>query len=65
MVEEYLQLGREIAECHVEFILIHPFRERNGRLLRLLFDALSVQAGIGLRDYSLWGEHKRCSDGQQ
>ncbi|MEG3133343.1 Fic family protein [Rouxiella sp. T17] len=47
-----------LAECHVEFILIHPFREGNGRLSRLLFDALSVQAGTGLLDYSLWDEHK-------
>lgn len=42
----------------MEFILIHPFREGNDRLSRLLFIALSVQAGIGLPDYSLWHEHK-------
>lgn len=47
-----------LAECHVEFILIHPFREGNGRLSRLLFDVLSAQAGTGLLDYSLWDEHK-------
>lgn len=47
-----------LAECHVEFILIHPFREGNGRLSRLLFDALSVQAGTGILDYSLWDEHR-------
>ena len=47
-----------LAECHVEFILIHPFREGNGRLSRLLFDVLTVQAGGGLLDYSLWDEHK-------
>lgn len=34
-----------LAECHVEFILIHPFREGNGRLSRLLCDVLSVLAG--------------------
>jgi len=47
-----------LAECHVEFILIHPFREGNGRLSRLLFDVLAVQAGVGVLDYSLWDEHK-------
>ncbi|WP_413736909.1 Fic/DOC family protein [Sodalis sp. RH21] len=47
-----------LAECHVEFILIHPFREGNGRLSRLLFVVLAVQAGAGLLDYSLWDEHK-------
>ncbi len=47
-----------LAECHVEFILIHPFREGNGRLSRLLCDVLSVLAGKGLLDYSLWDKHK-------
>lgn len=49
---------RYLAESHVEFILIHPFREGNGRLSRLLCDVLSVQAGRCLLDYSLWDEHK-------
>lgn len=49
---------RYLAECHVEFILIHPFREGNGRLSRLLCDVLAVLAGKGLLDYSLWDEHK-------
>lgn len=52
------ELVRYLAEYHVEFILIHPFREGNGRLSRLLCDVLSVLAGKGLLDYSLWDEHK-------
>ncbi|MEF3099126.1 Fic/DOC family protein [Raoultella terrigena] len=52
------ELAEFLAECHVEFILIHPFREGNGRLSRLLFDVLAVQAGVGVLDYSLWDEHK-------
>lgn len=52
------ELVSYLAECHVEFILIHPFREGNGRLSRLLFDVLSVLAGKGVLDYSLWDEHK-------
>jgi cell filamentation protein len=39
------ELVNYLAECHVEFILIHPFREGNGRLSRLLCDVLSVLAG--------------------
>lgn len=47
-----------LAESHVEFILIHPFREGNGRLSRLLCDVLSVKAGMHVLDYSLWDKHK-------
>ena len=49
---------RYLAECHVEFILIHPFREGNGRLSRLLLDVLAAQAGAGVLDYSLLDEHR-------
>lgn len=47
-----------IAVCHVEFILIHPFREGNGRLSRLLADVMAVQAGRGPLDYSPWDADK-------
>lgn len=43
-----------IAEVHVEFILIHPFREGNGRLARLLADVMAGQAGLGPLDYTPW-----------
>ncbi|XBS71395.1 Fic family protein [Acerihabitans sp. KWT182] len=52
------ELANHLTLCHVEFILIHPFREGNGRLSRLLCDVLSVQAGTGSLDYSLWDQHK-------
>jgi len=42
-----------LARCHVEFILIHPFREGNG-----LMDVMAAQAGYEPLDYSLWDEHK-------
>lgn len=47
-----------LAETHVEFILIHPFREGNGRISRLLLDVMAVKAGAQPLDYSLWDEHK-------
>lgn len=47
-----------LAKSHVEFILLHPFREGNGRISRLLLDYLSQEAGYGLLDYSLWDEHR-------
>lgn len=47
-------LVEAIAITHVEFILIHPFREGNGRLSRLLADVMAVQAGHEPLDYSVW-----------
>ena len=47
-----------IAVVHVEFILMHPFREGNGRLSRLLADVMAVQAGREPLDYSAWEENK-------
>lgn len=47
-----------LAETHVEFILIHPFREGNGRISRLLLDVMAVKAGAQPLDYSLWDENK-------
>lgn len=47
-----------IAITHVELILIHPFREGNGRLARLLADVMAVQAGNGLLDYAEWDRQK-------
>jgi cell filamentation protein len=47
-----------MARSHIEFILIHPFREGNGRISRLLMDVMSHQAGYGLLDYTLWDKHK-------
>lgn len=51
-------LGEAIAVCHVELILIHPFREGNGRLARLLADVMAVQAGREPLDYSKWDADK-------
>jgi cell filamentation protein len=51
-------LAEAIAICHVELILIHPVREGNGRLSRLLADVMAVQAGRGPLDYSGWDADK-------
>ena len=52
------QLIEAIAIVHVEFILIHPFRDGNGRLSRLLSDVMAVQAGFQPLDYSCWDANK-------
>lgn len=51
-------LAEAIAICHVELILIHPFRDGNGRLSRLLADVMAVQAGHEPLDYSSWNAQK-------
>lgn len=39
-------VARSLAEVHAELILIHPFRDGNGRLARLLTLLMAVQAGL-------------------
>ena len=36
---------------HAEFLLIHPFRDGNGRLARLIADLMSLQAGYPTLDF--------------
>ncbi|ECI4085663.1 cell filamentation protein Fic [Salmonella enterica subsp. enterica] len=52
------QLIEAIAVTHVELILIHPFREGNGRLSRLLADVMAVQGGYRPLDYQSWEQNK-------
>jgi cell filamentation protein len=40
-----------LAEVHVEFILIHPFREGNGRVGRILSTLMALQANLPLLDF--------------
>jgi cell filamentation protein len=51
-------LIRFLTESHIEFILIHPFREGNGRISRLLLDVMVTQAGFEPLDYTLMEQHK-------
>jgi cell filamentation protein len=41
-----------LAVVHTELLLIHPFREGNGRLSRLLATLMALQAGLPLLDFS-------------
>ena len=40
------QLAQAFAIVHVELVLIHPFREGNGRVGRLLAVLMGLQAGL-------------------
>lgn len=46
------ELAHALGVVHVEFILIHPFREGNGRVARLLANLMALQAGKGLLNYA-------------
>lgn len=52
------QIIEAIAITHVELILIHPFREGNGRISRLLADVMAVQAGYLPLNYEGWESQK-------
>jgi cell filamentation protein len=44
--------ARALAEVHTELVLIHPFREGNGRCSRLLAMLMGLQAGLPALDFS-------------
>lgn len=52
------QLIEAIAKVHIELILIHPFREGNGRISRLLANVMAMQAGKPEVDFSDWDKQK-------
>lgn len=47
------RIVRALAEVHVELLLIHPFREGNGRLARALATLMALQAGLPPLDFRL------------
>lgn len=53
------QLINSIAIIHIELILIHPFRDGNGRLSRLLADVMAVQGGLSPLNYEIWMANQR------
>lgn len=47
------EVVRALAETHVELVLIHPFRDGNGRIARVLSTLMALQAGLPLLDFSV------------
>ncbi len=45
------EIAKAIAVVHTELVLIHPFREGNGRLARLLAILMALQAGLPPLDF--------------
>jgi cell filamentation protein len=53
-------VAHALAVVHVELVLIHPFREGNGRLARMLSTLMALQAGLPPLDFgSIKGKRKR------
>lgn len=58
-LESTEEVAGALAEVHVELVLIHPFREGNGRIARLLSVMMALQAGLPPLDFSgLQGEKR-------
>jgi len=45
----------DLARVHADLLLIHPFREGNGRMARWLTDLMCLQAGLPQLDYGFTG----------
>jgi cell filamentation protein len=48
-----------LAETHTELLLIHPFREGNGRLARLLAKLMAAGVGIDIARFDALVERRR------
>lgn len=52
-------VARTIAEVDAELLLIHPFRDGNGRLARWLAGLMALQAGLPMPSYRFEGRGSR------
>jgi len=46
------ELAEALGVVHVELIVIHPFREGNGRIARMLANLMALQAGRDMINYT-------------
>ena len=52
IVDSRERVVRALAEVHTELVVIHPFREGNGRLARTLSTLMALQAGLPPLDFT-------------
>ncbi len=53
-------IARALAVTHVELVLIHPFREGNGRAARVISILMALQAGLPPLNFSSIAEEKKA-----
>lgn len=53
------EVVKALAEVHTELLLIHPFREGNGRVARLLSMLMALQAELPILDFSVISGHRK------
>ncbi len=53
-------IASALAEVHVELVLIHPFREGNGRVARLLSTLMALQAGIPFLYFGMISDERKA-----
>jgi len=57
--KEREKLIQALAETHAELVLIHPFRDGNGRIARVLSTLMALQGGLPLLDFSVVAEESK------
>ena len=58
------RVATDMAEVHAELLLVHPFREGNGRLARWVADIMALQAGFPLPAYRFAGRGSTAEKGR-
>ncbi|MDP1652007.1 MAG: Fic family protein [Rhodocyclaceae bacterium] len=58
-IEDREKIIEALAVVHCELVLIHPFRDGNGRIARLVTSLMALQAGLPLLDFSSIKGRKR------
>jgi cell filamentation protein len=53
------ETAKALAVVHTELVLIHPFRDGNGRLARLLATLMALQSGLPPLDFSSLKGYRR------
>lgn len=54
------ELAEALAIIHIETILIHPFRDGNGRLSRLVANIMALQANFPMLDFSYMDNNREA-----